>query len=120
MHSTASLLPVRLPGRTLARLAALFARPRFPDTVPEPRPAAARPFAYRLRSWPALPDGVRTVALLRAVTRMSGGPVTHDWFMANCGLAPVAAQRLLRRLALEGSLEALDPVGVKMHVAQAA
>jgi hypothetical protein len=67
-----------------------------------------RRFAYRLTQWPELPDTERSVHLLRAFSRMSVGPVTAAWFLANSRLDAAGATRLLQRLTSSGVVERID------------
>src|SRR4051794_12091390 len=66
------------------------------------------PFAYRMRSWPALSPEVRRASVLRTLARMSCGPITHAWFLRHCGLHRSAADRLLESLLADGSIERID------------
>lgn len=52
-------------------------------------------YAYRLKAWPDLPVRFRTAPVLRALSRMTQGPVTHTWFLATARLPPEQAERLL-------------------------
>lgn len=70
--------------------------------------SADRSLAYRLKQWPSLPSALRRATVYRALTRMTLGPVTHEWFLRQCGLpAPVAAS-LLKMLAAGGDVEVID------------
>ena len=65
-------------------------------------------YAYRLRAWPELPDAFRTAPVLRALSRMTLGPVTHAWFLDRTRLAPAQAEALLARLVAHEYLERID------------
>lgn len=65
-------------------------------------------YAYRLRVWPELPEVFRTAAVLRALSRMTLGPVTHTWFLDRTRLAPAEAERLLAELIAGEYVERID------------
>lgn len=65
-------------------------------------------FAYRLTEWPDLAPAEKTAPVLRAFSRMTLGPVTAAWFVANSRMEPARASRLLQRLADAGALERID------------
>lgn len=83
---------------------------------PQPPTASAQPAAslawpataYRLRSWPQLPDATRTAAVYRAFSRMSLGPVTLRWFAVRTGLPTRTVEALFDRLVDAGTLEKID------------
>ncbi len=64
--------------------------------------------AYRLRAWPELPEDFRTAPVLRALSRMTLGPVTHTWFLDSTRLAPTQAERLLAHLVARDDVERID------------
>ena len=59
---------------------------------------------YTLRSWPDLPAAWRTAPLLRTLSRMSIGPMTHERFLHHSRLPPPQAQRVLDQLVQDGSV----------------
>lgn len=65
-------------------------------------------YAYRLRAWPALPAAFRTAPVLRALSRMTLGPVTHEWFLDRTRLAPAQAEALLGDLVAHEFVERID------------
>lgn len=65
-------------------------------------------FAYRLTEWPDLAPAEKTAPVLRAFSRMTLGPVTAAWFVANSRMDPACASRLLQRLADAGALQRID------------
>ena len=65
-------------------------------------------YAYRLRAWPELPAGFRTAPVLRALSRMTLGPVTHKWFLDRTRLAPEQAEALLAGLVASDYIERID------------
>ncbi len=65
-------------------------------------------YAYRLRSWPELPERFRTAPVLRALSRMTLGPVTHTWFLERTGLASEEAHGLLAQLLAGECIERID------------
>jgi DNA-binding IclR family transcriptional regulator len=65
-------------------------------------------YAYRLRAWPELPQRFRTAPVLRALSRMTLGPVTHTWFLDRTRLAPTEAERLLAYLVAREYVERID------------
>ena len=69
---------------------------------------ASRRYAYRMRSWPVIPQHVRTASVLRTMARMSCGPVTHAWILSHCGLSTGQAECLLDLLIAEGVVERID------------
>jgi hypothetical protein len=60
--------------------------------------AQERALGYRLKQWPHLPEECRKAGVLRVLSRMSIGPVTHGWFLRHCGLRPRQAAHLLEQL----------------------
>ena len=65
-------------------------------------------YAYRLRAWPELPACFRTAPVLRALSRMTLGPVTHKWFMDRTRLAPAQAEALLASLVAHEYVDLID------------
>jgi hypothetical protein len=65
-------------------------------------------YAYRLRAWPELPACFRTAPVLRALSRMTLGPVTHGWFLDRTRLAPEQAEALLHELVAHEYAERID------------
>lgn len=57
---------------------------------------------YRLRSWPDLPAEWKTAPLLRTLSQMSVGPMTHDRFLYHSRLKPAHAERVLDQLVQGG------------------
>lgn len=57
---------------------------------------------YRLRAWPDLPPHWRTAPLLRTLSRMSIGPMTHERFLHHSRLQPPHADRVLELLVNDG------------------
>lgn len=70
--------------------------------------AAARRYAYRMRVWPVIPPHLRTAPVLRAMSRMSCGPLTHGWILRNCGLSEGQAECLIDLLVAEGAVERIE------------
>ena len=64
--------------------------------------------AYRLKSWPEIPEPYRTARVLRACSRMTLGPVTANWFLSQTGLDPAGAIRLMSILIDQGTVERID------------
>lgn len=64
--------------------------------------------AYRLKQWPRIPDRFRTARVLGACSRMTVGPVTSSWFLAQTGLEPAQAAELVADLLAQGALERLS------------
>lgn len=64
--------------------------------------------AYRLRAWPDLPVRFRTAPVLRALSRMTLGPVTHTWFVDTTRLPPDEAERLLASMIASECVERID------------
>lgn len=65
-------------------------------------------YAYRLKAWPELPAWLRTAPVLRALSRMTLGPVTHKWFMDRTRLSPAQAEALLASLVALEYVERVD------------
>ena len=65
-------------------------------------------YAYRLRAWPELPAFFRTAPVLRALSRMTLGPVTHNWFLDRTRLDPAQAETLLADLVAQEYVERID------------
>ena len=83
--------------------------------APVANAAAARRYAYRMRVWPMIPPHLRTAPVLRAMSRMSCGPLTHGWILRNCGLSEGQAECLIDLLVAEGAVERIEfggPPGV--------
>src|SRR3954468_15568070 len=76
--------------------------------TPLPADAAAIRHAYRLRSWPQIPDRFRTARVLGALSRMTIGPVTDDWFLSHTGLESTAVAELLASLQAQDALDTVD------------
>ena len=64
--------------------------------------------AYRLKSWPEIPEPFRTARVLRACSRMTLGPVTANWFLGQTGLEPAAAIRLMGILIAQDTVDCID------------
>ena len=71
-------------------------------------PAACPAVAYRLLAWPELPEHARKVNVYRALSRMSLGPVSLEWFVAHSGLRVPQADALLNDMVGHGQLEIID------------
>ena len=72
--------------------------------------APADTAAYRLRSWPELPDEYRTAPVLQAFTRMTLGPLTLGLFASKSGMPLQEANSLLEHLVRRGPVEKI-PMG---------
>jgi hypothetical protein len=76
------------------------------------RPAGAqrhpRQHGWRLRVWPDLPLHQRTAPVLRTLSRMSCGPVSHQWVLDHCKLPPAEAEQLLDRLLEQDCVQLLE------------
>lgn len=57
---------------------------------------------YRLLAWPDLPPHWKTAPLLRALSRMSLGPMTHERFLFHSRLEAPHAERVLGTLMRQG------------------
>jgi hypothetical protein len=64
--------------------------------------------AYRMKVWPDLPVHLRTGPVLRTLSRMSCGPVTHDWVLGHCKLPAAEAEQLLARLVAQDCAERIE------------
>lgn len=64
--------------------------------------------AYRLKRWPEVPERFRTAPVLRALSRMSLGPVTGKWLLTHTGLDPLHAAELMASMRKQGCLEVID------------
>ena len=74
-------------------------------------PTCARAYparAYRLRSWPELPSGARTAAVYQALSRMTQGPVSLQWFIEQSRLRPRDADELFGWMVGNGQLQIID------------
>lgn len=69
---------------------------------------SARHVAYRLRAWPDLAPRHRTAAILRTLSRMTIGPVTHRWFLERVQLPEPEADALIVFLVDIEALEVID------------
>jgi hypothetical protein len=73
-------------------------------------PAATQPdpgIAYRLLRWPDTYDYDLRLPVLRALSRMSIGPLTEPLFVTRSGLDTRSARSLLRRLVSDGCVQEL-------------
>lgn len=93
-------------GRTVKTFAATMAASA--PAAPGTSESAAKPYAYRMRAWPEIPPHVRTAPVLRAMSRMSWGPLTHGWILRNCGLSEGQAECLIDLLVAEGAVERFE------------
>lgn len=85
----------------------------------EQQQPSTRYLAYRLKAWPDLHPRYRTAPILRALSRMTLGPVTHKWLVAQAGLPPEDVEALLRRLVAMDAVHVLDLGATGMHDAGA-
>jgi hypothetical protein len=65
-------------------------------------------YAYRLKAWPELPVRLRTAPVLRTLSRMTCGPVTHNWFVDSTRLPAERAEALLAHLMEGECVERID------------
>jgi hypothetical protein len=65
-------------------------------------------YAYRLKAWPDLPVRLRTAPVLRTLSRMSHGPVTHNWFVHSTRLPVLEAEALLACMEEQEWIECID------------
>lgn len=93
----------RLFERLLEACRRLWSQPDARDTVLE-----SMRYVYQLNEWPSVPARWRTAPVLRALSRMSIGPVTHDWFLARCKLQRDEGNRLIEWLVDAGSMRRID------------
>jgi hypothetical protein len=71
--------------------------------------SAAPDLIFRLKSWPRLGDGLRTVEVYRMLSLLSHRPLSRRWLHSNSGIAPQQLEPLLEQLARTGALEVIDP-----------
>ena len=64
---------------------------------------------FRLKAWPQLPESGRTAEIYRMLSVMSSQPVTRQWLLARCSMAPRQLDALLELLVADGALEVIDP-----------
>jgi hypothetical protein len=64
--------------------------------------------AYRLTAWPELPAPLRTVPVLRTLSRMTVEPVTREWFLELTRLGPEQAEALLEALVAQDCVQLFD------------
>jgi hypothetical protein len=64
--------------------------------------------AFRLLAWPDLPQPARTAAVYQALSRMSQGPVTLQWFVDHSRLRPREADQLFGSMIRNGQLKMID------------
>lgn len=94
-----------------ARRTTAFAELGAAPVVPQPvEPAGPEPI-YRLRRWPSLPEGMRTVAALRLLSVMSTRPVSRGWVLRNTRMEAIEVDQLIERLCRKGEVEVIDPSG---------
>jgi len=84
----------------------MFSLFRHRRTAPalQPNPGVA----YRLHRWPDAPGYDLRLPVLRALSRMSIGPLTEPLFVMRTGLDTRAARSLLRRLVDDGCVQELQ------------
>jgi hypothetical protein len=64
---------------------------------------------YRLRHWPTLPPSLHTADVLRLLSRMSSGPVSHSWVLRHGKVRRERLERLLLHLRAQEALETINP-----------
>ncbi|MBE7369615.1 hypothetical protein [Ramlibacter pallidus] len=83
------------------------------EGFPASRPAAGNgqgaDLIFRLKAWPQLPESGRTAEIYRMLSVMSSQPVTRQWLLARCSMAPRQLDALLEHLVADGALEVIDP-----------
>jgi len=71
--------------------------------------AAGGHIIYKLRHWPTLPAGARTVHVLQLLSLMSTRPVSRHWMLKHAKLTERQLDALLDRLAAQGALDEINP-----------
>ena len=64
---------------------------------------------FRLKAWPSLPEAGRTAEIYRMLSVMSSQPVSRQWLLSRCTMAPGQLDALLLKLMDDGALEVIDP-----------
>jgi hypothetical protein len=77
----------------------------FPDTQLSERPGEP---IYRLRTWPLLPQALRTADVLRLLSLMSNRPLNRSWMLKHSRLGAARVDALLDKLVKQGALEVID------------
>lgn len=78
------------------------------DPAPTQRDSA-HGLIYRLRRWPTLPASLRTADVLRLLSRMSSGPVSHSWILKHGKVRRERLERLLLHLRTQEALHTINP-----------
>jgi hypothetical protein len=63
---------------------------------------------YRLKHWPALPDGLKTAGVYRTLSVMSQRPVNRHWMISTSTLRVTDVDLLLKNLLDQEAVEVID------------